>query len=78
MHRILIFDQKNNAIKKNSDLPTLFFFGLLQETNYFFFRPYDGPGFVQEYFSWPEAQHLSGQDQTIYVLVVILDTNQFI
>ena len=40
MHKTHIFDQKNIA-KKNifTDLPTLFFFGPLQETNNLFFRP---------------------------------------
>ena len=38
MHETHIFDQKNNAKKKDfTDLPTLFFFGPLQETNNFFF-----------------------------------------
>ena len=37
MHKTHIFDQKNNAKKIFfTDLPTLFFFGLLQETNNFF------------------------------------------
>ena len=41
MHKTQIFDQKNNAKKKIfTDLPTLFFYGPLQETNIFFFRPY--------------------------------------
>ena len=38
--KIHIFDQKNNAKIFFTDLPTLFYPGPLQETNNFFFRPY--------------------------------------
>ena len=40
MHKTHILDQKDYAKKiKINDLPTLFYFGPLQETNNLFFRP---------------------------------------
>ena len=41
MHKTHIFDQKNNAKKKNYRPSYPIFFGPLQETN-IFFRPYQG------------------------------------